>query len=198
MANRTKLTKRLIKKITTLIEFGETNVTRICSLTGISRRTWSKWEADKSTRFAESIARARARERAKQDERLVRDSKRSLLMLLQGFYLTTVETKTEFDKEGEGNETTTTVSYSFVPPCMKTILFVLNNLDEANFKSRLQRHVAAKKGYIAKAVSQKGGNTLTIGEALHIGIIGSDRKVKLLSDAELSEQIEKLQQMLKS
>jgi hypothetical protein len=198
MANRKKLTKRLIKKITTLIEFGETNVTRICSLAGISRRTWYQWEADKCTRFAESLSRARAREKTRQDERLVRDSKRSLLMLLQGFYLTTVETKTEFDKEGEGNKTTTTVSYTHVPSCMKTILFVLNNFDEANFKSRLQRHVAAKKGYIAKAVSQKGGNTLTIGEALRIGIIGSDLKAKLLSDAELSDQIEKLQQILKS
>lgn len=171
MPNRKKLTKKLIRKITGLIENGETNVTRICSLTGISRRVWYKWEVNKSAQFTHAISRARARAREKEDEKLVCSSKRSLLLLLQGMYLMKTEDKTEFLEDGE--ERTVTVSMKHVPPCTNTIIFVLENLDKPNFSSRLKRHTKSQFGYFSNFAAKSGARILTLDEAASLGLIES-------------------------
>lgn len=173
MPNRKKLNKKLIRKITELIENGETSVTRICSLTGISRRVWYTWEADKNAQFTHAISRARARAREKEDEKLVCSSKRSLLLLLQGMYLMKTEDKKEF-LEGGGEERTVTVSMKHVPPCTNTIIFVLENLDKPNFSSRLKRHAKTQFGHFSNFAAKAGARILTVDEALEIGMIGSE------------------------
>lgn len=172
MPNTKKLSKKLIKKITELIEGGETSVTRICSLTGISRRVWYKWAADESAQFADAISRARAHAREKEDEKLVSDSKRSMLLLLQGFFLTKTEHKTEFLDEG-GEEKTVTVSVKYVPPCTNTIIFVLENKDKHNFSSRFKRHAKAQFGHFSNLAANSGARILTLDEAFALGLIDS-------------------------
>ena len=75
MANKKKLSKKLIKNIVSLIESGETSISKICSLTGISRSAWYKWEAGENTQFAVRLSRARTRRKAIEDEKMVCESK---------------------------------------------------------------------------------------------------------------------------
>lgn len=169
MANKKKLNKRLIKKITALIESGETNISRLCSLTGISRSVWYLWERSESTQLKQVLSRARVRARQKEDEQAVVESVKATLLLLQGFYLKKTEVKTEFNDDESEKEETTTISYYYVPPCLKTILFVLTNKDQDNWSARFKRHVAAKKGYIYKEAGKAGATVLTLAEAAAIG-----------------------------
>lgn len=170
MANKKKLSKKLIKNIVSLIESGETSISKICSLTGISRSAWYKWEAGENTQFAVRLSRARTRRKAIEDEKMVCESKRSLLLLLQGYCTVKTETKTEFLDEG-GETITTTITTKHIPPCTKTIIFFLKNMDSSNFKSTLKRHVNAKIGYINKASGKNGARILTMAEAYAIGTI---------------------------
>lgn len=164
MANRKKLSKKLIKKITKLIDEGQTNISAICSLTGISRSVWYKWEAHESTQFAVHLTRARAKEAEKEAESLVVESKRSLLLLLHGFYLTTVQENSKYGVDGKPI-TETTITQTFVPPDTQLTIFILTNIDSANFANRLQRRLNIKTRGLYKAANRIGARIQTIDEA---------------------------------
>lgn len=170
MPNRKKLTKKLIKKIKDLIESGTTNISTICSLTGISRSVWYKWEAEQNGHLGRLVARARTRAREREDEKLVCETKRGLLLLLQGYFYTETEHKTLFDNDGTPR-TTTTVSLKHAPACTKTIIFVLENADKPNFQARMKRHVRGKMNTISQLAGKAGARILTYDEAFSMGLI---------------------------
>jgi hypothetical protein len=155
MANKKKLTKKLVKKITDLIKGGETNITAICSAVGISRRVWYKWEADENSLFA-AVTRARAKQSEMETEEMVTESKKSLLLLLHGFFLTTIQEHTNYSRSGKPI-TEYIVTQTHVPPDTKTIIFILSNIDSANFANRLHRYVNLKMRNINRIAARAGG-----------------------------------------
>lgn len=59
MQKRAKYSPKLAKHICTLVETAKHSITEICSLVGISRRVFYKWQKERA-QFAVSLARARA------------------------------------------------------------------------------------------------------------------------------------------
>jgi hypothetical protein len=168
MANQTKYSQKLAKRINDLIAGGEHSISAICSLTGISRRTYYKWITE-NAQFRRSSTRARTHAREKETEQIVSESERGLRMLIQGFWLTNSEEKIEFLEDGT-KERTITIITKHVPPCTNSIIFFLTNKDTKNFSTRLKRHVAAKMGYINKAAGKVGARILTMDEAAALGL----------------------------
>ena len=140
MPNRKKLTKELISSICKLIEEDKHTVAEICSLSGISKRSFYKWQAE-NAQF--TVAISRARENANQI--IVKEAKNSLRKLLEGFEVVETETKTRNLKNGK-KRTTTIIKETHVPPDMKTIIRVLTNKEPEVFKNRHTTEITGKNG----------------------------------------------------
>lgn len=162
MPNKKKYTEKLAKQIAELVAEGDHTISEICSLTGISRRVYYKW-LEESAQFQSHLTRARAREGKQETESVVCGASRALRMLIQGFYLMTVEEKTEFPDDEEIK--TTTVSFTYVPPSTKSIIFLLTNADQDNYRTNVRRHITAKAGSIFRAAGKAGARILTVNEA---------------------------------
>jgi len=169
MPNRTKYSPKLAKQICTLVETGKHSITEICSLVGISRRVFYKWQKERA-QFAVSLARARVRAMEKENEQMKVLSLRGLRILLQGGFLRWVEVRSIYGKDGEVSSQEVTVRLKYFEPCLKTILFVLTNKDTANWSTRLKRHAAYHTRRLSKEANRVGAQVITIAEATSIGM----------------------------
>ncbi|MDX9848758.1 MAG: transposase [Tenuifilaceae bacterium] len=169
MPNRTKYNQKVVKQICDLIEGGKHSITEICSLVGISRRVFYKWEKE-TAQFAVSIARARVRAMEKENEQMKVLSLRGMRILLQGGFLKQVETKTAYGKNGEVTHKEITTTLKYFGPCFKTIMIVLNNKDTVNWSTRLKRHVNYHTKRLNTEANRVGAQVITLAEAASFGM----------------------------
>lgn len=138
MPNNKKLTKELISSICKLIEEGGHTIAEICSLSGISKRSFYKWQAE-NAQFTCEIS--RARENA--NEIIVVEAKHSLSKLLVDHE--EVETKTKTRNMKDGTQRTTIIRQTHhIPADMEAIILVLNSKDNFN-RAALDGYLRRKK-----------------------------------------------------
>lgn len=169
MPNRSKYSQKLAKQICEFVEEGKLSVTEICKNAGISRRMYYTWQS-KNTQFAASLARARGKKMEKETEKLKMLSLRGMKILMQGGFFRQVETKTFYDKDGKVSSRQVTVELKYIEPCLKTILFVLNNKDAANWGVRLKRHINYHTKRLNTEANRVGARVITIAEAASLGM----------------------------
>ena len=169
MPNRTKYNQKVVKQICDLIEGGKHSITEICSLAGISRRVFYKWEKERA-QFTACLARARVKKMEKETEKLKMLSLRGMKILMQGGFFRQVETKTFYDKDGKVSSRQVTVELKYIEPCLKTILFVLNNKDAANWGVRLKRHINYHTKRLNTEANRVGARVITLAEAASLGM----------------------------
>ena len=92
-----KYTEKLVEKIVTLIEEDTYNISEICSMLRISRKTFYEWKAEKPE-FAKAVEEAEAR----RDDDLIALARRSLKMKIAGYTVTEVKETFVPDEETEG------------------------------------------------------------------------------------------------
>jgi DNA-binding XRE family transcriptional regulator len=177
MPNKTKYSQKVEKQICDLVETGKHSITEICSLVGISRRVFYKWEKERA-QFTVSLARARARMLGKDSEQMKVLSLRGMRLLLQGGFLRWVEVRSIYGKDGEVSSQEVTVRLKYFEPCLKTILFVLTNKDKANWGVRLKRHIAYHTKRLNAEANRMGARVISVAEAASVGF-GSQKFVSV-------------------
>lgn len=138
MPRKPKYSEKLAKYIAALVETGDYTINEICSLSGITRKTYCKWKRER-LQFTDVITRAED----KKLEKIVVEAKHSLVKLLQG--MTEVETKSQVKNMKNGTQQIIyTVSDKHIPPDFLAIKFVLENKDSKNFSTGIHRLMRSK------------------------------------------------------
>ena len=154
MANRKKYSDKLANQIAELVAEGKYSITEICSLSGISRRSYYKW-LDENAQMRLSIKRAEKILHVKELEQLTSESRKGLIQLIKGYEVTTLKQTTRHHQDG-----TTSTRWEFMEkhysPDIAAILFVLKNHESKNFKTRAQRLVNARVKAINKDAERFG------------------------------------------
>jgi transposase-like protein len=133
MANKPKYSKELAERIAGLIESDQHTVDEICSLSGITRKTFYKWKRERF-QFAGLITRVED----KKTEKEVVEAKRSLMKILKGFEIKEVRDQVKNLKNGEQKREITVITKSSDPE-FKLIKFVLENKDSKHFRNAIHR-----------------------------------------------------------
>lgn len=143
MPNRKKISKDLIKSICALIEEGGHTIAEMCSLSGISERSFYNWKKES----AENTVFIRAIENAKEkyQEKMIVEARKSLRKVIQGFdEVVVTKSKTRNLKNGTQQITWITQT-KCTPPDLGAIILVLNNKDPKGFNKAFYGYCRRKK-----------------------------------------------------
>ena len=140
MANQSRYSKRIVKRICDLIASDTYTIAEICSIVGISERCYYGWQS-KNADFAESIIKARE----KYDEKLVSEAKKSLTRLVTGFDVE--EKKTVYiSKNGQPRIKEQIVTKKHYAPNTAAVIFQLCNKTPEEYSQRLNTELTGKGG----------------------------------------------------
>jgi transposase len=141
-----KYSKRMVKRIVTLIESDDYTIKEICEQCGIHVDTWYDWKHNRPD-FSEAIKKA-------EENRLdlfAKAARSGLLTLLRGKEYEEVVTEyIEGKPDAQGNSKPKIKAYKktkkFIPPNPTSVIFTLKNLDEQNFADIIRQEVTGKDG----------------------------------------------------
>jgi hypothetical protein len=124
-----------VERICALIRADSYPVAEICELAGIAKDTYYSW-LKKKPDFSYSIKKAEN----EYNEFIVREAKRSLVRMIQGYSVR--ETK----RVTCGNKVENTVTDRHILPVPAAVIFALTNRDPENWKNRQDAKVSADVG----------------------------------------------------
>lgn len=142
-----KYTKQRVAHICSLISKDSYTIAEICSLSGITEKTYFQWLEGKGE-FGEAVTRAREG----YTQLLVAEAKKSLMKKIKGY--TVQETKTvmvdsgKFGPDGKPlpKIKERTVIDKTIQPDTSAIIFVLTNKAPDEYKNRLHSELTGKDG----------------------------------------------------
>lgn len=141
MARPTKYNEKKVNRICSLIEKDTYTVSEICSLSGISEDTYYTWQKEKPE-FSERIKEARD----KYDEIIVKEAKKSLIKLIQGYDVEEKKTVFENDKNGKPRIKEQTTTKKHYQPNVAATIFLLTNKASDEYKNRQNTELTGKDG----------------------------------------------------
>lgn len=139
-----KYNKKIVKRITDLIEKDTYTVAEICSMSGIHHDSYYEWLKNKPE-FAEAVARAREQF----DEILVKEAKNSLRKLVNGYEAEerkTVYVENQKDAQGKPKIKEQTVTKKHFQPNPHSVQFVLTNKTGGEYKNYQTNELTGKDG----------------------------------------------------
>lgn len=145
MARPTKYNKKIVSGICSLIKKDSYTIAELCSLSGINIDTFYTWQKNKPE-FSDAIKKARE----EYDEIIVKEAKKSLMKLVQGY--TVDETKTVYEPQAKSDPNAKpkikeqTITKKHVQPSIPAVIFTLTNKAPEEYKNRYNNELTGKDG----------------------------------------------------
>lgn len=140
-----KYSKKRVNKICDLIRSDNYTIAEICTVVGISERCFYDWQKN-NAEFAENIARARDQF----DEIIVKEAKKSLRKLVNGYEVEEKTTVYVDTKDSQGNSKPRIKEQKVVKkhfqPNPNSVEFVLTNKASNEYKNRQTNELTGKDG----------------------------------------------------
>lgn len=139
-----KYCKKIVKRITDLIEKDTYTIAEICSLSGIHHDSYYEWLKTKPE-FAEAVSRARDQF----DQILVKEAKNSLRKLVNGYEVEerkTVYVENQKDSQGKPKIKEQVTTKKHFQPNPVSVQFVLTNKTNGEYKNYQTNELTGKDG----------------------------------------------------
>ncbi len=136
-----KYSKKMVKKIVSLIKSDTYTIPEICERVGISEAIYHKWKSDK-IEFFEAVKKA-------EESRVkffVAEAKKSLLKKIQGYEVDERTTESSIQPDGTAKIDKLKIVRKHFQPDTGAIIFTLCNGDPENFKNRQLNEITGKDG----------------------------------------------------
>ena len=136
-----KYSKKIIRKIVSLIKSDTYTIPEICERVGISEAIYHKWKSDK-LEFFEAVKKAEE----SRTKFFVSEAKKSLLKKVQGYEVDERTTESSMQVDGTPKLDKIKIVRKHFQPDTAAIIFTLCNGDPDNFKNRQLNEITGKGG----------------------------------------------------